>query len=67
MKKIRDRLRKIFEQLGKSIIQLIDKWKAGWSAESANGTSEGEAEDTPYNPWIYATREVIEQIGRAHV
>ena len=62
MKKIRDRLRKIFEQLGKSIIQLIDKWKAGWSAESANGTSEGEAEDTPYNPWIYATREVIEQI-----
>lgn len=62
MKKIRNRLWKIFEQLGKSIIQLINKWKAGWSAEKVNGRPEDEAEDTPENPWIYATREVIDQI-----
>lgn len=62
MKKIRDRRRKILHRPWKWLLRLIDKWKAGWSAENANSTSENEAEEIPENPWIYATREVIEQI-----
>lgn len=42
--------------------QFIDKWNAGRRAKKPNGTLMDEVEDVSVNPWIYATREVIEQI-----
>ena len=42
--------------------QFIDKWNAGRRAKKPNGTLMDEVEDVSANPWIYATREVIEQI-----
>ena len=49
--------------------QFIDKWNAGRRAKKPNGTLMDEVEDVSTNPWIYATRDVIEQIllyrGRA--
>lgn len=62
MRKIRNRLWKMLHRPWEWLLRLIGKWKAGWSVESANGTTEDKTEDTPENPWIYATREVIEQI-----
>lgn len=62
MKNIQNRPGGLFHRLGHWLQRLIEKWNTGWSGQKPACTEVDEAEEIPDNPWIYATREVIEQI-----